>query len=292
MWQSIEGSLVHKSTPNQVLLLSADPSPDGTLRLMVALSPGHPSAVFLPSASTLVGVELMRQCAIAFAHLSGGVPRGWAFIMNQLSFAWLDGAMPMAPEQFTGHVDVRLRAVKMRRDQVSELQLEADFMAEGVMLGTGCGDLTCLPPKTYQAIRRNAPTAAIVNTGPLGAILADIHQFDGGLEAQLVWNRGDTFIFDHASDHVSGMLLASALLQSHRLLMGSQAGDFSMQCHNFGEYDAPITVSGVAHGAGRTVVTMSQSGRIIASGQCGKAVGSAAAARAGERFNRALTPAV
>ncbi|ALE05669.1 hypothetical protein AL755_09550 [Arthrobacter sp. ERGS1:01] len=291
MRQSIEGSLVHKSSPNQVLLLSADASQDGTLRLIVGLSPQHPSAGSLPSASTLVGVELMRQCAIAFAHLSGGVPRGWAFIMNQLSFAWLEGAMPTASEQFAGHVDVRLRAVKMRRDQVSDLQLEADFMAGGVILGSGCGDLSCLPPRAYQAIRRNAPTEAIASTGPLGAVLADIRRSDGELEAQLVWNRGDTFIFDHPSDHVSGMLLASALLQSHHLLAGSQAGDFSMQCHNFGEFNAPVTVSAVAHGAGRTVVTMTQSGRIIASGQCGKPVGAPDAGPAVERFHRVLTPA-
>lgn len=268
MWHLVENSLVHKESPNQVMLVSAESKSDGTLAFGVAIPTGHPSAQTIPACSTLLGVELMRQCAVAFAHLAGGVPRGWAFLMNELTFAWEGGFVPTAPEQFTGRVDMRLCAIKMRKDQVGGLQVEANYVAGGVILGRGHGDLSCLPPRAYQAIRRNAPQAAYSSTGPLGTVLSGVRPATGGLDARLVWNMADPFIFDHTSDHLPGMLLASGLLQVHLLLTGSQAMHFSLRCENFGEYDAPVQASGSITGPGRSRVTITQSGRTIAVGNC------------------------
>ena len=73
MQHLVDNVLVHKHSTKQVLLLAAETCTDGSMKLQVALSAEHPSARNLPSHSTLLGVELMRQCAIAFAHLSGDV---------------------------------------------------------------------------------------------------------------------------------------------------------------------------------------------------------------------------
>jgi len=290
MWHPVENSLVHKTSVNQVLLVSAESKSEGTLKLGVALSSEHPSAHTIPAASTLLGVELMRQCAIAFAHLAGGVPRGWAFLMNELTFAWDGESVPTTPGQFTGHVNVALRTVRMRKDQVSNLQLEASYVSRGVVLGSGRGDLSCLPPRAYQAIRRNASPATNASTGPLGTVLADTHQGAETLNARLVWNREDRFIFDHPSDHLSGMLLASGLLETHVLLTGSQASDFTLQCKNFAEYDAPVQVSGSVTGPGQTLTTIIQSGHTIAVGRCGGPRATGIPGHAPGHSNRLLTP--
>jgi hypothetical protein len=286
MQYTFDSSLVHKTSPDQVLLVSAEPAAGGALSLDVAVPPGHPLANTVPANSTLLGVELMRQCAIAFAHLAAGVPPGWAFLMNELTFSWHGESIPDNAGQFAGRVDVRLRNVKMRKGQVSDLQLEADYVSGGVVVGSGCGDLSCLPPRTYQAIRRNAPKAALESTGLLGAVLADVRRAAGALDGLLVWNQGDRFIFDHHSDHVSGMLFASAVLNAHLLLSGSQSLDFSLRCENFAEYNEPLQVSGTLVEPGKTLTTLTQSGRTIASGLCG----GPREADAGQ-FHRQLSPA-
>lgn len=291
MQHLIERSLIHKTSQTQVLLVSAERKSDGSLELGVALSPGHPFAPTIPTGSTLLGIELMRQCAIAFAHLAAGVPRGWAFLMNELTFTWEGESVPTRREHFDGHVNVSLHAVKMRREEVSDLQLKAAYVSGGVILGSGCGDLSCLPPRAYQAIRRNAPPVTNVDTGPHGTVLADICQDAAALEARLVWNRQDQFIFDHPSDHLSGMLLASGLLQVHQLLTGSQALALSLRCETFGEYDAPVLVSGSVAAPGETLTTITQSGRTIATGLCGQPQAKHIARLATGRFHRELTTA-
>jgi len=286
----VDSSLVHKSSADQVLLVSAEQHGPGTLELGVGVPPGHPCTAGLPASSTLLGFELMRQCAIAYAHLAARVPQGCAFLMNELTFAWVGGFIPSAPEQFTGRVNVRECAVKMRQGQVSGLQLEADYISGGTVVGTGHGDLTCLPPRAYQAIRRNAPPVDNANTGPLGTVLDGGRQTECGLEARLVWNWGDRFIFDHPSDHVSGMLLVSAVLQAHLLLAGSQAGAVGLRCENFAEYNLPVDVAGTLEGPGQTRVTITQSGRIIASGLCGESKRTDAPGHSKNEFHRLLAP--
>ncbi|MFF5793295.1 AfsA-related hotdog domain-containing protein [Paeniglutamicibacter sp. NPDC012692] len=290
MRHTVDSSLIHKRSADQVLLLAAETSTDGSLGISVALPHGHPFTNTIPENTTLLGIELMRQCAISFAHLDGGVPKGWAFLMNELSFAWHDGMAPKTPEQFTGRVDVRLLAAKMRKDRISDLQLKADYLADGVVLGSGRGDLSTLPPQTYQAIRRNAAPATREATGPLGTVLANVRHEPEGLEAQLVWNQNDRFIFDHPSDHLSGMLLTSAVLQAHLLLTGSQAQDVSLRCENFAEYDQITRVSTSLTASGETRTTITQSGRNIAFGSCGGHRATDTTGPAVGQFHRQLKP--
>ncbi len=267
MSQTVDSSLVHKSSANQVMLLGVELHEDGSMGIDVGLSEAHPSAGMLPSCSTLLGVELMRQCAIAYAHLGAGVPRDWAFLMNEITFSWQDGYVPHTAEEFTGNAEVRLHAVKKRKGQVSDLQLDVEYIRDGLVWGRGSGDFSVLPPRAYQAIRRNAPIATAESTGPLGAVLAEARKGPEALEARLVWNQEDRFIFDHPSDHVSGMLLANALLQAHLVLAGSQAVDFSLSCVSFAEHDAPVHVVARLAGADRSRISITQSGREIATGR-------------------------
>lgn len=287
MSQAVDSSLVHKSSAKQVMLLGAELHEDGSMGIDVELSEAHPSAGMLPSSSTLLGVELMRQCAIAFAHLVAGVPRDWAFLMNEITFSWQDGYVPHTAEEFTGHAEVRLYAVKKRKGQVSDLQLEVEYIRDGLVRGRGSGDFTVLPPRAYQAIRRNAPAAREESTGPLGMVLADARETPETLEAQLVWNQADRFIFDHPSDHVSGMLLAKGLLDAHLRLTGNPAALFNLRCVGFAEHDAPVHVLARLAGPGSVRIAIVQSGREIADGH---AIGELAEAPSRGGFRRQLTP--
>ncbi|MGP5220441.1 AfsA-related hotdog domain-containing protein [Arthrobacter rhombi] len=266
MRQAVDRSLVHKNSADQVMLLTAELGEDGSMRLGVGLPTTHPSADMLPSCSTLLGVELMRQCAIVFAHLGAGVPRDWAFLMNEITFTWQDGHIPETAAGFAGEADVRVHAVKTRKGQVSDLQLEVEYIRGGVTRGRGSGDFSVLAPRSYQAVRRNAPTEAAESTGPLGQVLAGVRKEPGTLEAGLVWNLEDRFMFDHPSDHVPGMLMANALLQGHLLLTGEQAVGFRLRCVGFAEHGTEVHIGSDLTGPGQSRISITQAGKEIAVG--------------------------
>ncbi|MGP5319203.1 AfsA-related hotdog domain-containing protein, partial [Arthrobacter rhombi] len=195
-----------------------------------------------------------------------GVPRDWAFLMNEITFTWQDGHIPETAAGFAGDADVRVHAVKTRKGQVSDLQLEVEYTRGGVVRGRGNGDFSVLAPRSYQAVRRNAPTEAAESTGELGQTLAGVRKEPGKLEAGLVWNREDRFMFDHPSDHVPGMLMANALLQAHLLLTGEQAVEFRLRCVGFAEHGTEVHIGSDLTGPGQSRISITQAGKEIAVG--------------------------
>ncbi len=267
----IDRTLVHKDAQTAVLLTSATKSADGQWLFDITLPQGHSTARQSASGfATILGAELMRQAALAFAHLDSGVPLNWAFLLHELSFDWhQDPAAAAASRDLVGCLQVRTLAVGRRKDRISDLQLEATLTADGRVLGTGYGDLSCLPPANYKAIRRNAPPVEQVNTGSLGTTLTEVRRNGHSLEARLVWNWEDPFIFDHFSDHLPGMLLGQVMLEAHHTLTGAEASRLHLRCGTFGEFNAPVQVRAQLTANNNTRVTITQNGGLLATGLSG-----------------------
>ena len=297
----IDAVLVHKRAPEQVLLTSAARDPEGWWVFEGTLPAGLPGLTGLPglrapgpgaSSPTLLAVELVRQAKIAYTHLAWDVPLDWAFIINELSFTWTRDPATI-PALHTGLLQVRVRsdAVHTRNGRIRDLQLTGDLLAGGTLIGTGRGDFTCLPARAYQAIRRNAPPDPGHSTAEKGTVLTDVALGTDTLTAQLAWNRDDRFIFDHASDHVPGILITQATLKAHQLLTGTTAGHIHLLCHNFAEYNAPVAVNATLTGPGRTRIAITQNGLKVATGDCrtGEPTGTANQGGPGP-FHRHLPP--
>lgn len=269
MQAHIDRTLVHKSSADAVLLGSAGRISEGCWEfegMVPRETEGEDSPDGLP---ILLGMELMRQTAIAYAHLEGQVPLDWSLLMNVLDFGWLaEATHHPANSALTGTVRVNTQSVRMRRDQVSELTLEATYSAGGVLLGEGHGQLSCLSPTAYRAIRRNAPEVDKHNTGPLHTVLANVQRTGGRMESELVWNWGDSITFDHFSDHLPGMLLARAMVEAHRQLTGSGPAHVRINCANFGEFNAPVMVVAWLRGRADSHVAIIQGGKPLADGRC------------------------
>lgn len=269
----IDAILVHKKAPEQVLLTSATKGTDGSWTFEGSLPLGL-SGLLAPRSgtlcSTLLAVELVRQAKIAYTHLAWDVPLDWAFIINELSFTWTREPATI-PALHTGPLQVRVRsdASLTRNGRIRDLQLTGDLLAGGTLIGRGHGDFTCLPARSYQAIRRNAAPDPGHSTAEEGTVLTDVSLGTDTLTAQLAWNRADRFIFDHASDHIPGILITQATLKAHQLLTGDTAGHISLLCHNFAEYNAPIAVNATLTEPGRTRISLTQNGQEIATGDCG-----------------------
>ena len=273
----IDAVLVHKRAPEQVLLTSATQDPEGCWVFQGSLPPGLPGSPGLPvpgpgasCPATLLAVELVRQAKIAYTHLVWDVPLDWAFIINELSFTWTREPATI-PALHTGPVQVRVRsdAAQTRNGRIRDLQLTGELLAGGTLIGTGRGDFTCLPARTYQALRRNAAPDPGHSTAELGTVLTDVVLGTDTLTGQLAWNREDRFIFDHASDHVPGILITHATLKAHQRLSDTTAGHINLLCRNFAEYNAPIAVHASLTKPGHTRISITQNGQEVATGHCG-----------------------
>ena len=270
----IDAVLVHKRAPEQVLLTSAANDPDGCWVFEGTLPPGLPGLPApgpgAPCPATLLAVELVRQAKIAYTHLAWDVPLDWAFIINELSFAWAREPATI-PALHTGLLQVRVRsdAMQTRNGRIRDLQLTGDLLSGGTLIGRGHGDFTCLPARSYQALRRSAAPDPGHSTAEEGTVLIDVALGTDTLTGQLAWNRDDRFIFDHASDHVPGILIIQATLKAHQLLTGTTAGHINLLCHNFAEYNAPIALNATMTEPGHTRISITQNGQEVATGNCG-----------------------
>ncbi|MEO6531440.1 MAG: AfsA-related hotdog domain-containing protein [Specibacter sp.] len=296
MVNPIDSPLVHKRAPEQVLLTSAGKNPEGCWVFEGTLPPGLPG---LPApgpggscTATLLAVELVRQAKIAYTHLAWDVPLDWAFIINELSFTWTREPATM-PALHTEPLLVRVRsdAMQTRNGRIRDLQLTGELLAGGTLIGTGRGDFTCLPARSYQALRRNAAPDPGHSTAKEGTVLIDVALGTETLTGQLAWNREDRFIFDHASDHVPGILITHATLKAHQLLTGTAAGHINLLCHNFAEYNAPIAVHASLTEPGHTRISITQNGHEVATGHCRASEPAGTTNQAGPNpFHRLLPP--
>ncbi len=259
--------LVHKTSEDAVLI-GRPRSLNGHHWEFDAELPRDGSLSDSSGVPTLLGIELMRQTAIAYAHLQGHVPLDWALLMNELSFGWLHHIPGTSEGPLKGTVAVSTLAVQRRNELVSKLELEAGFFVAGILLGAGRGRLTCLPRTSYRAIRRDAPAVDRFPSAPRLSGLADVERYGVELRATLAWNWDDPLIFDHLSDHLPGMLLARGMLDAHHLLTGFDAAHVDITCENFGEFNAPAKVSALRFADDETRVSITQTGRTLATGIC------------------------
>lgn len=264
----IERSLVHKESPAATLLASATRKAQGHWVFDIKLPGGMGPSPKL-GYSTILAAEMIRQAAIAFAHLDCDVPMDSAFLLHELSFVWCKEAFELDAETAVdAQLDVHIHASRMRRNQLSDLQLTGSLFSGDVVVGIAHGDLSCISPQTYKAIRRNAPAVEETNTGELGIDLENVEVRDRELEANVVWNWGDEFIFDHFSDHVPGLLLGRAALSAHEILTGEAASAITLQCGRFGEFNAAVDLAARLQPNGETAIEVTQGADNLAVAHC------------------------
>ncbi len=269
--QVIPPSLVHKLDPAQQLVHTAQREGENSAWRMTVTCPRDFSATSPVTAGLwgLVGLEVMRQVGTALAHLEGGVPTGWAFLLDELAFtAFEAGSLPLdTPAGSPLYVVTRASDVVRRKGVVAGLVAHGDLWAQGQWVARGVGTFRCVDPRTYRAVRRHAPDPASIPPRHDGALLLDVDPGPGRLRARLGWDSDDALFFDHPLDHVPGMLFAAASLQAHARLTATQARAIDLRFHRYGELVGPISMSSSSdHGASTT--TFEQDGAVVAQSRC------------------------
>lgn len=302
--RNIPRGIVHRESIAEVFLTDAHRTADGAA--FAAQLPRNHSyfSDHRGTATTydpLLLIEVFRQVAIYYAHTFLGVERSEKFIFGAADFEILDeqtlriGACP-------GHCVVEAHVVddKVRNGVTVGLTLEMVASIEGREAAREAMTYQWMPSQVWSKIRvrgreslglppeHHIPAASHVarmrpgsvgRHNPRNAILANPELADDELNALTVIDTNHPSLFDHALDHVPGMLQfeaarqvamaaanASLGLDTNRMVMHRLRIEFT----KFGEFEretvARSTVEPDGEGGAQALVRLTQGADAIAEG--------------------------
>ncbi|MBN0044359.1 gamma-butyrolactone biosynthesis protein [Streptomyces actuosus] len=299
-FRSVDRRLLHRRALSEVFLTDTS-AVDGSRFLAGAQLPSSHACFTDHPGRTVIDPVLLLECARqaetygAHAHL--GVDSGTKFVLQswEMRLPGLFAAHAGAPGELTMEVttDRPADATAPARSVTYDVR----FLLDGTELGEVRMAVGYLSPATYSALRtrrRGTPpvssddvpvVAATVAAHEVGralgvnALLLDPVVDGGGVTAGVRTPNDNPSMFDHAQDHLPGMVLTeaarqAALLAGARLLDrpvdGTALVGFDLGFSRFAELDAPVTVSAVPEPGGDGVravrVVFRQGGEEIASG--------------------------
>lgn len=234
--QTVRRSLVHKRLFENVLLTDLRACGDGRFLCAGRLPIAHrffnqPGRV--PRHDILFYTELGRQASLAISHAFLDVDANDVFIFEGSHAALTNAAWP-APQHLYALepvlVEIRITEITRRRNNAVNRVVAEHIMRIGddeVFRGTGAW--TVQPLALFQRLRRMAnggaapapsnvtPFPAVASTRSVSAehvvITPERATGTGELVSKLIVDETHPYFFDHACDHVPGMLLLEGCAQ-------------------------------------------------------------------------------
>lgn len=172
----------------------------------------------------LLVAETFRQTGLFLAHAELGVPLGHHFVMRDLTFAVQLHRLSVGLTP----TDITLTAVcseiNRRGRTTSGFRMDLTLRRDGVVLATGGGQFTCVAPAVYRRLRgpvadrstaepsvRAHERSAAGRLGPSDVVLSSTARPNRWL---LTPDPCHPVLFDHAGDHLPGMVLLEAARQA------------------------------------------------------------------------------
>jgi hypothetical protein len=184
-----------------------------------------------PHTDILFYTEIGRQASLAVSHAFLDVSTDDVFIFEGSEAAVGPAVWTRSRPSVGDAVVIHIRAADITRrknNAVARLVTEHAMMIGGEHVFTGTGAFTIQPAALFQRLRRGSPvasdtsdTVAVVEraarvpraSGHNVAISTPRATPDGAREASLIVDRAHSYFFDHACDHVPGMLLLEGCAQ-------------------------------------------------------------------------------
>ncbi|MEU9592938.1 ScbA/BarX family gamma-butyrolactone biosynthesis protein [Streptomyces sp. NPDC048193] len=291
---------VHRQSSSEVFLGSAVPGPDGSFTARAVLPPTHPywtDHAHPRAADPLLLLECCRQAETYAAHEFFGVPADDKFVLVDWSLALEPAADGPAVAGAEVAIEATTHDAERRGDALRALAYRMRLSVNGASAGEARMRVRYVPQAVYRAMRTRrdgsalpssqqyrgrpdgvpAPPAEVARAAEDNVLLLDVRREDDALRARMRVAGGHPSLFDHAQDHVPGMVLMEAGRQAALAALagwgGRPAADWRTSALRAGfsayaELDAPLTVT--AHrpepadgtdGALGVRVTFTQSGR-------------------------------
>ncbi|CAL9325096.1 ScbA/BarX family gamma-butyrolactone biosynthesis protein [Streptomyces sp. SudanB182_2057] len=277
--RTVPRELVHRASVAEVLLTDVQ-RVDATRFLAAACwSRSHPTFPVDGHAAhhPLMVVETLRQLGIFIPLRYLGVPMDTRMLITDVFFTTDPGAQPHATHGAT-QVTCRVRVTGLRAGSdgtTAGLRLHTEFLADGAVFARAGGGARFLSPERYAALRGPLtgtcqPPASAGLLRPDPARLGVSHARDVVIgragpegEGQRRRGRGDPpemlvdaadpwhpFFFDHATDHVPGMVLLEAARQAAALASDgalSRPTGVRLTALRFTEFTPPARIVCVPH---------------------------------------------
>ncbi|MDX3853378.1 ScbA/BarX family gamma-butyrolactone biosynthesis protein [Streptomyces sp. AK02-01A] len=264
--RTVARETVHRSSVAEVLLTDVRRLENGDFEAAASWSRSHPTfprdGVGLHS--PLVIVETLRQLGIHIPLRYFAVPVSSRLLISDLYFGIDPSAEPRAVTGATG-VTCLVRVSEVRRgpdDTVTGLRLRVRFSAHGVPFAQAGGGARFLDGEQYAARREGrtefvsprAGTAEVARPDARSLGVTGAHDvvigLDGGGVLVAPADPTHPFFFDHATDHVPGMVLLeaarqAAAVESRGTLLRPASG--RLKAARFVEFSPPARVLCVAH---------------------------------------------
>jgi hypothetical protein len=300
--QTVPRSLVHKRSLENVLLTEISAYADDQFICAGRVPTAHRffnDAGRTPHTDILFYTELGRQASLAVSHQFLDVSKDDVFIFEGSHASLGTGAWiaPQQPSPDSVIVQIRAREIARRKnDAVSRVVADHVMWIGGEQVFTGTGAWTVQPAALFQRLRRSSgahaaaavpapvdpdiPRARLQSAAGINVVISAPHTGAGeGLVASLLVDDTHPYFFDHACDHVPGMLLLEGCAQL-ALVADAAAGDdgdtrvasYEMTFAQFVERHIPATLTarldgGYAGAERRVSIGITQNGT-----ECGRAI--------------------
>ncbi|MET9963654.1 ScbA/BarX family gamma-butyrolactone biosynthesis protein [Streptomyces sp. NPDC006326] len=256
---TVPKELVHRAAVSEVMLTDWQRL-DETHFVMTAQWPrGH--SFFTPVADgyhdPLIGCETLRQIGILLGHAEFGVPLGHQFIVWDIDIAVRPQHLRVGYAPAALDIDVTCTEIKRRGRRLSGLRFEAVFRREGHVVATGGGSFSCMAPEVYRRLRGDhardgdwyqlpliSPAApqSVGRMSPMDVVLSPTAD---PARWQLRADTRHPVLFEHAVDHVPGMVLLEAARQATAAVLGRSSYlplSITSEFTRYAELDAPCMI--------------------------------------------------
>ncbi|MFF7181599.1 ScbA/BarX family gamma-butyrolactone biosynthesis protein [Streptomyces sp. NPDC008121] len=219
-------------------------------------------AFFAPLGRThydpMMAAETIRQVGALLAHAGFGVPLGHQFLMWELNYRVVPGALSVGETPADLRLDVYCSDIRRRGGRLTGLAYEVVISENGRTLATGDARYTCTSPEVYRRLRADRldapPTASAPPTAPVEPrTVGRVDDFDVVLTPagrpdrwRLRVDTRHPVLFDHPGDHIPGMVLLEAARQAvHSLAPEGQVvmpTAMDSTFHRYAEFGSPCVI--------------------------------------------------
>jgi len=244
-------TLVHKRFPENVLLEGIRACAADHFICTGRIPTAHPlftDGGRVPREDILFYTEVGRQASLAVTHAFLNVSLDDVFIFER-SEAELTNAIWSLPSTADRvEIDITVRVTVRRKNTVTRVIADHVMSVGGEVVFRGTGTWTIQTAALFKRLRRGSiergGASDATSSGGTNVILSALESRDGGPSASLIVDCTHRYFFDHACDHVPGMLLLEGCAQmalracaglgpANRMAVMAYDADFTqfVECH-------------------------------------------------------------
>jgi hypothetical protein len=215
-------TLVHKRFPENVLLTGIRACADDRFICTGRIPTAHPlfnDGGRTPREDILFYTEVGRQGSLAVSHAYLNVGLDDVFIFERSEAAITDAIWRLPSTADTVEIEIKIRETVKRKNVVTRVIADHSMTVGGEHVFTGTGRWTIQSAAIFKRLRRGTAEASAPAEPPRTAavsnrVIAPLEtNGDGAIGSSLIVDTTHPFFFDHACDHVPGMLLLEGFAQ-------------------------------------------------------------------------------